>query len=144
MPVLHGKITVDSLRGASSALHNPFAALLEPDTTERHGRVWGMNLVYSGNFTAGAEMEPYGCTRAFIGIHPFDFAWNLAPGESFQSPEAVLVFSADGIGGMSRIFHRLYRTRFAAAPSATATLCAYNNWEATYFDFDGRQDRPYR
>lgn len=138
VPVMRGKMTVDSLRGASSALHNPFAALLEPDTTERRGRVWGMNLVYSGNFTAGAEAEPYGCTRAFIGIHPFDFTWNLAPGESFQSPEAVLVFSADGIGGMSRIFHRLYRTRLCRGAFRDSERYALiNNWEATYFNFNG-------
>lgn len=138
VPLMHGKMAVESMRGASSALHNPFVALLDEDTTERFGRAWGMNLVYSGNFTAGAEMEPYGCTRAFIGINPFDFAWQLAPGASFQTPEAVLVFSADGIGGMSRIYHKLYRTRLCRGEFKEKERYALiNNWEATYFNFNG-------
>ena len=138
VPLVQGKVTAESLRGASSALHNPFAALVSPDATERQGRVYGMNLVYSGNFVVGAEKEPYGCTRAFLGIHPFDFAWQLAPGESFQTPEAVLVFSNTGIGGMSRIFHRLYRTRLCRGEFRDKERYALiNNWEATYFNFNG-------
>ena len=43
------------------------------------------------------------------------FSWLLEPGEAFQTPEAVLVWSDRGLNGMSQIFHRLYRTRLARA-----------------------------
>ena len=43
-----------------------------------------------------------------MGINPEDFSWHLEPGESFQTPEAVLVYSCQGLGGMSRTYHKLY------------------------------------
>jgi alpha-galactosidase len=46
-----------------------------------------------------------------IGISPYCFVWNLSPGETFQSPEAALVYSAEGLGGMSHGFHRLFMVR---------------------------------
>ncbi|AJY75881.1 hypothetical protein VN24_16635 [Paenibacillus beijingensis] len=68
---------------------------------------------------------------------PFDFSWKLAPGESFQSPEAVLVRSSEGLGGMSRIYHKLYRTRLCrGAFRDSARPILINNWEATYFNFN--------
>ena len=111
MPIINGKQTVESMRGVSSAYHNPFIALLDKDATETQGNVYAMNLVYSGNFTAGAECDTFQNTRAFIGINPFHFEFVLKPEDSFQTPEAVLVFSNQGIGGMSRIYHKLYRER---------------------------------
>ena len=44
-----------------------------------------------------------------MGINPECFNWRLEAGESFTTPEAVMVYSNNGIGGMSRIYHRLYR-----------------------------------
>ncbi|WKB37414.1 alpha-galactosidase [Terrilactibacillus sp. S3-3] len=40
----------------------------------------------------------------------------LAPGESFQTPEVVMVYADQGLGGMSRTYHRLYRTRLCRGP----------------------------
>ncbi|MEJ9165255.1 alpha-galactosidase, partial [Paenibacillus graminis] len=72
-----------------------------------------------------------------IGINPFDFSWLLEPGQSFQTPEAVLVYSGEGLGGMSRTYHRLYRTRLCRGVHRDKTRpILVNNWEATYFDFD--------
>lgn len=61
----------------------------------------------------------------------------LESGDSFQTPEAVLVYSANGIGEMSRIYHRLYRTRLCRGKYRdTERFVLINNWEATYFDFN--------
>ncbi|WP_019911604.1 alpha-galactosidase [Paenibacillus sp. HW567] len=127
---------IESRRGASSHAHNPFLALLSKGADEDHGEVYGVSLVYSGSFTAQAEVEPYKTTRLSIGINPFDFNWLLEPGQSFQTPEAVLVFSAEGLGAMSRTYHKLYRTRLARGTYRDRTRpVLVNNWEATYFDF---------
>ena len=137
VPVMAGRQTVESLRGASSAHHNPFLALLEPDTTERSGRAWAMNLVYSGSFEAAVERDAYGHDRMSIGIQPFDFAWHLDPGAQFQTPEAVLLYSGHGLGELSRQYHRLYRTRLCRGIYRDVPRpVLINNWEATYFDFD--------
>ena len=108
-----GRQSVGSDRGASSHQHNPFIALRRATTTEADGEVYGFSLVYSGNFIAEAEVDPYDTTRVRIGISPNTFTWQLAPGESFVTPEAVLVYSDAGLGGMSDALHRLYRDRLA-------------------------------
>jgi alpha-galactosidase len=132
-----GVTGISSRRGSSSHQQNPFLALLRPDATEQRGEVYGFSLVYSGNFTAEAEVEQFGTTRVSIGINPFDFTWKLEPGENFQTPEAVLVYSAEGLGGMSRTYHRLYRTRLCRGQFRDQERpILVNNWEATYFDFN--------
>lgn len=95
-------------------------------------------LVYSGNFAVSAEVDMHQNTRFQIGINPFDFSWLLEPGQSFQSPEAVLVYSGEGLGRMSQIFHHMYQDllipEWFARQERPVLL---NSWEAHYFDFDG-------
>jgi alpha-galactosidase len=132
-----GSQGIESRRGASSHQHNPFIALVSPGTDEDSGEVFAMNLVYSGNFVAQAEVDRLGCTRLAVGINPFEFSWLLEPGESFQSPEAVMLHSSAGLGGMSRAFHDLYRSRLCKGGYRDRERpILVNNWEATYFDFD--------
>ena len=138
-PLAPGMQTVESRRGASSAQQNPFFALLSPHAGEENGEVYGVSLVYSGSFLAGVEVDQFSMARAFIGINPFDFSWLLQPGESFQCPEAVLVYSGAGLGRMSRTFHRFYRERLCrGAYRDKERPVLLNNWEATYFSFDAQ------
>ncbi|MCX7709987.1 MAG: alpha-galactosidase [Clostridia bacterium] len=128
---------IESRRGASSHQHNPFLALIDKGADENHGEIFAVNLVYSGNFSAQAEVDSYSTTRLSIGINPFDFSWLLEPGESFQTPEAVMVYSPEGFGRMSRTFHKLYRTRLCRGVyKKKERPVLVNNWEATYFDFN--------
>lgn len=136
-PLTPGVMSVGSLRGASSLQTSPFMALLRPETTEASGEVIAAALVYSGNFTAQAHVDAQRNTRVMMGINDVEFQWTLAPGASFDTPEAVLVYSDAGLGGMSAQFHRLcaehlVRGRFAHAPRPILL----NNWEATYFNFN--------
>lgn len=132
-----GAVRLESRRGSSSHQLNPFLAILRPEADEHQGEVYGFSLVYSGSFAAEAEVEQFGQTRVSIGINPFDFSWLLEPGQSFQTPEAVLVYSNEGIGGMSRTYHRLYRTRLCRGTHRDRERpILVNNWEATYFNFD--------
>lgn len=136
-PVRRGRQMAGSSRGASSHQMNPFVALLEPETTEEKGNVYSMNLVYSGNFTMGAEVDQIGKTRLFMGLGNEDFSWLLGTGESFDAPECVMVFSADGLGGMSGIYHNIYRERLVRGTFRGGKRpILVNNWEATYFDFN--------
>lgn len=139
-PIAPGGHVVESRRGASSHSHNPFLALLSKDCGESHGEAYGISLVYSGSFTAQVEVDPYDTARVVMGINPFDFSWLLASGESFQTPETVLVYSNEGLGGMSRTYHHLYRTRLCRGMYRDqARPVLVNNWEATYFDFDAEK-----
>ena len=129
--------SVGSLRGNSSHNHNPFIALKRQSADEFQGDVIGMSLVYSGNFLMQAEVDTYDVTRILMGIHPMGFQWHLEPGESFQTPEAIITFSEDGLNGMSQTFHKLFRTRLARGYWRDKERpILINNWEATYFDFN--------
>lgn len=139
-PLKPGSTAVESRRGASGHQQNPFIALLEKETTEDSGGVYGFSLVYSGNFLASAEVDQFMTTRVSLGINPFQFGWQLHPGESFQTPEAVMVFSNQGLTGMSHIYHRLYRDRLCRGVHRHRERpILVNNWEATYFDFHADQ-----
>lgn len=136
-PLQTGLQSISSARGASSHAHNPFMALVRPDTTETKGEVYGFSLVYSGNFAAQVEVDTYHVTRAMIGINPFRFNWQLKEGGFFQTPEAVMVYSDCGLNGMSQAYHELYRTRLARGIWRDKERpILINNWEATYFDFN--------
>ena len=135
-PLTPGTHSIESRRGASSHQQNPFLALLDPGATETAGEVRAVNLVYSGNFLAQAEVDQFATTRLSIGINPFDFSWLMKPGESFQTPEAVLAYSAEGLGGLSRALHSLYRSRLCRGRFRDGGRpILINNWEATYFGF---------
>ncbi|MDF2645904.1 MAG: alpha-galactosidase [Paenibacillus sp.] len=136
-PILTGGSVIESRRGSSSHSLNPFMALLSKQADEDQGEAYGFSLVYSGSFVAQAEVDPYGTTRVVMGINSFDFSWLLEPGQTFQTPEAVLVYSAEGIGGMSRTYHKLYRTRLCRGQFRDRHRpILINNWEATYFNFN--------
>ncbi|HET7725802.1 MAG TPA: alpha-galactosidase [Candidatus Limnocylindrales bacterium] len=136
-PLVPGRRSVGSLRGATGHEHNPFVILRRPETDETHGEALALSLVYSGNFLAEAEVDPYGTTRARIGIHPDGFAWALAPGGTFTTPEAVIAWSGAGLGELSHVLHELYGRRLARGPWRDRPRpILLNNWEATYFAFD--------
>ncbi|MBQ7383286.1 MAG: alpha-galactosidase [Clostridia bacterium] len=136
-PLLHSTQSAESKRGCSSHAHNPFIALCSHDATETCGDTYGFNLVYTGNFYASAEMDSDGGARVLMGINPEGFMWHLEPNESFEAPEAVMVYSNEGLGGMSRIFHKLYRNNLCRGEWKNKRRpILINNWEATYFDFD--------
>jgi alpha-galactosidase len=132
-----GETRIDSKRGMSSHQLNPFSALVTPDTTENHGEAYGFSLVYSGGFEAVAEVDSFGSTRMSMGVNSFDFTWLLNPSDSFQTPEVVMVYSKQGLGEMSRTYHRLYRTRLCRGEYRDKERpILVNNWEATYFNFN--------
>ena len=132
-----GSQSIESRRGSSSHAQNPFMALVRKDTTEQHGEVYGFSLVYSGNFLANVEVDMYENARAQIGINPFDFTWLLKSKEEFTAPEAVLVYSNEGLTGMSHIYNCLYGKRLCKGKYRDEVRpILINNWEATYFDFN--------
>jgi len=133
----HGKQGIDSVKGESSHQNNPFMALVSHNADEDCGEAYGFNFVYSGNFFAQAEVTQHKYTRAVMGINHFDFNWLLEPNEEFVAPEAVMVYSDEGIGKMSRTFHDLYRQHLIRGEYKDKRRpILINNWEATYFGFD--------
>lgn len=128
--------SIGSLRGHSSHEHNPFLILKRPTADEFQGEALGFSLVYSGNFLAQAEVDSHDTTRILLGIHPHGFSWKLTPGQTFQTPEAVMVYTHQGLNHLSQTFHRLYQKHLARGYWRDRERpILINNWEATYFDF---------
>ena len=136
-PVGPGDFRISSARGASGHEENPFLALCERNTDEFRGSVWSASLVYSGSFQALCHTDIFGHPRLSVGMNPEVFSWLLNPGETFTSPEAVLVYSGDGFNGMSQKYHSLYRDRLARGTWRDCPRpVLLNSWESAYFDFD--------
>lgn len=135
--ISRGTTEVYSTRGESSHQFQPFSALCEQGTDDSGGKVYAQTLIWSGNFVCGAGMDQFETVRSYIGISPEHFTWDLKPGETFQTPEAVLVFTEDGFDGMSHIFHDLFRGHLIRSPYLYKDRpVLINNWEATYFNFN--------
>ena len=123
--------------GASSLQQSPFMALVRHETTEQQGDALGASLIYSGNFSAKATVYQNHSARIMVGVNDADFSWLLPPGAAFQTPEAVLVYSRDGLNGMSRGFHALWEKHLLPRKWIHAHRpVLLNSWEAAYFDFD--------
>ncbi len=136
-PLVPGHQGVSTRCGASSLQQSPFLAVTRRDTSEQQGEAIGAALIYSGNFLAQASVYQNRCARLLLGINPAEFAWTLAPGEAFQTPEAVLTYSAEGLNGMSQQFHALWEKHLLPRKWACAHRpVLLNSWEAAYFDFD--------
>ena len=133
----HGNWSVGSIRGTSSHHHNPFVILCDRNTEETYGNCYGYALAYSGNFLFETEVDQVGHTRVAMGIHPYHFSWTLEQGESFETPEVIMAYSAEGFGKLSRIYHDAYRSNLIRSKyTEQPRPILVNNWEATYFDFD--------
>ncbi|MGN1156390.1 MAG: alpha-galactosidase [Agathobacter sp.] len=133
----HGRQGVFSERGETSHQSHPFIGITTPNITQTQGEVYGMHFVYSGNFHGQVEEDQFHQLRAVMGINPYHFQWKLNAGESFQSPEVVMVYSAEGLGKMSRTFHDLYRNHLIRSPYRNQKRpILINTWEAVYFDFN--------
>ena len=140
MPVGYGRQNIASFKGESSHQESPFMALVTPETNQETGEVYAMNFVYSGSFQAQVEKNQFDCIRMTMGIHPDTFTWKLLPGDSFTAPEVVMVYSAEGLGKMTRTFHDLYREHLIRSPYVKKPRpILINNWEGTYFDFDEKK-----
>lgn len=136
-PLHMGKQSVSSNRGETSHQEHPFIALLDHNASWNSGRVYGINFIYSGNFIGEVQKSQFNNIRAVMGINPENFCWKLEPAQSFDTPQAVLVYSDEGLNAMSRTFHDLYREYLIRSPyKSSPRPILINNWEATYFNFD--------
>ncbi|KAA0160550.1 hypothetical protein FNF31_04259 [Cafeteria roenbergensis] len=125
---------VESRRGTSSHQHNPFIAITQGPPCEDSGEVVGFALIYSGNFRCEVDVSEAMRARVNVGMNPQLFRWNLNPGESVESPEAIIAYSAAGLGRLSGELHRVVRERII--PQRWRDFVCpvlLNTWEACYF-----------
>ncbi len=111
-----------------------FILSLDGPPVETKGRVLAGSLAWTGSFQC--EFEHNGRdARALAGINPFASAYPLPPNETFTTPVMLWVWSANGLGEMSRKFHDWARD-FGLRDGHKTRTVLLNNWEATGFNFD--------
>ncbi len=138
-PVAPGIYLNASATGFSSNRHNPGVLLARRGAGEDHGEVYGFNLVYSGNHYTAVELSQREQVRVMSGINPVGFDWTLATGEHFETPEAVLSYSADGFNGLSANMAAFVGSHIVRGEWADRLRpVLLNSWEAAGFDFDER------
>jgi alpha-galactosidase len=136
-PVEYGIIVNSSTTGNSSNRHNPGFMLADSQATQETGHVYGFNLVYSGNHFGAVEKSGEDILRVSLGINPHCFQWNLAQGESFEAPEAVITFSQCGFNGMSHNMHEFVNNHIVRGNwKKRERPVLINNWEADFFNFN--------
>ena len=135
-PIRHGLQSIYSRRGMSSQELNPFFALVSKDCDENKGLAYGFNFVYSGSFLNEVEVDHLDNTRVQIGLGAENFSWLLKKGESFVTPEAVMTYTENGYGQMSRNFHKFIRNHILPPEPFDCRPVVINSWEAVYFNID--------
>ena len=136
-PVSEGIYVNSSTVGASSNRHNPAFMLLGNGADFSHGNVYGFNLIYSGNHYSAIEGSPSGTTRVMSGINPHCFKWILEPHDSFETPQAVMTYSGNGINKMAQNMHSFVNNHIVrGVHKGKERPIVINNWEAMMFNFN--------
>jgi alpha-galactosidase len=131
-----GTKVLDSKIGVrADQFRNPsFVLSLDGPPVENSGRVLAGSLEWSGSFQCAFDDNGQS-VRALCGVNPFASAYHLPAGEIFTTPKMIWVWSANGLGEMSRKLHSWARD-FGMRDGHKTRAVLLNNWEATGFDFD--------
>lgn len=135
----NGIYVLQNSTGASGNRCNPGFFVSEKNASESFGRVYGFNLVYSGNHYSAIERSHQGSVRVMTGINPHCFEWPLDEGDEFETPEAVMTFSDQGYNGASGHFHDFINRHIVRGDwKDKERPILYNTWESFFFNFSKR------
>ena len=80
------------------------------------GEVYGVQLVYSGNYEFRADVNQYDSVRLQAGINPVDFAGSWKQARTLML-RALLTYSAlRGLSGMTAHYHDFIRQHIIRSP----------------------------
>lgn len=127
--------SIESSSGTTTHRYSPFLCVVDTNTNEDYGEAYGFQLIYCGNFTLETEKTESSKLRVQMGEKILYGGIELETGETFVTPEAVLVYSENGLGEMSRSFHRLYRNNLLDPRFADKIRpIVLNSWESLVYD----------
>ncbi len=136
-PLTHGMKVIknkDGVRNSHTA-HSEVMLSLDGEPAENSGRVIGAALCYSGNYKLRFDTDHTDFHHFFAGINEENSAYKIKKGEVFATPELALSYSDEGLGGVSRNFHRWAR-KHKIAHGDVPRKVLLNSWEGVYFDID--------
>lgn len=139
VPWTHGSWSVENRLGRTSHEHPPLMWACTPGAREWSGAVWGVHLAWSGNHHLRAECLPDGRRFVQAGALLLPGEICLEPGDTWSTPEVVVVHSPTGFTPAGQALHREARDR-APSPRRPRPVLV-NTWEAVYFDHDATRLR---
>ena len=110
----------------------PGLSMCEAGTTNATGRALAVQLAWSGSHCIGAERLRDGAGEVYAEALYEPGEIILAPGDVFETPEALVAVSARGFDGLRDVWHA--EARRLARPVTRPVH--FNTWEARYFNFD--------
>jgi alpha-galactosidase len=145
-PIHPGARVIESRRGSTGHQANPWFAISRDASQktvgpvvapEEYGEVWFGALAWSGSWRFTVEVNQLDFVRVTGGFNPFDFRYELNPGEHLETPVFYGGYSDHGLGGASRVLHHFEIANVLPhAPTPKPRPVIYNSWEATEFKVD--------
>ena len=135
LPVPHGVKVVKNRDGLrpNHAAHGEVMFSLDGKPQENAGRVVGAALCYPGNFKLRTLNDNSNWIHFFAGINEEHAPYILEKGETFTTPALAVTYSGNGMGDVSRNFHRWGRN-YKLAHGNKLRDVLLNSWEGVYFD----------
>ena len=109
---------------------------LDGKPQEERGRTIGAALCWSGNYELRVNTLLNKHHHFYAGIDPQSSEYVLDPKQSFATPHLALVYSEQGMGGVSRTFHRWARQYGMLHRGTKTGDILLNSWEGLYFDIN--------
>ena len=137
-PLTRGVQVIRNSDGARNAhLDAPEVMLsLDGQPQENYGRTIGAALCWSGNFEIRINTTTKSEHHLYAGIDPQASQYVLEPKQVFETPHLALTYSEQGMGGVSRTFHRWARTEGMLHRGMNVGDILLNSWEGLYFDIN--------
>ncbi|MBR4822063.1 MAG: alpha-galactosidase [Bacteroidales bacterium] len=125
---------IDGTRNSHTS-HGEVMISLDGRPREDAGRVIGAALCWGGNYELRFQTNDSDYHHFFAGILPEHDNVVLAKGKSFATPHLALSFSSEGLGGVSRNFHRWGR-KYMLRHGDKERDILLNSWEGVYFNIN--------
>jgi len=137
-PLTRGLQIIRNSDGARNAhLDAPEVMIsLDGKPREHSGRTVGAALCWSGNFEIRINTTTKHEHHLYAGIDPQASEYVLESGRVFETPHLALSYSTEGMGGVSRNFHRWARTEGMSHRGMQTGDILLNSWEGLYFDIN--------
>ena len=137
-PLTRGLQVIRNSDGARNAhLDAPEVMLsLDGEPREDRGRTIGAALCWNGNFELRINTTTKHEHHLYAGIDPQASQYVLEPRQTFVTPRLALCYSEQGMGGVSRTFHRWARTCGMLHRGMGMGDILLNSWEGLYFDIN--------
>jgi alpha-galactosidase len=133
LDLVRGRFEIGSTQGVPGHAYAPWLAVQDaalPDGGDTP--TYGIALEWPGSWHITADAEPGGHVRVRAGRVPHEGAVALRPGQTLATPRLACAFSAEGLDGLSRVWHR-YERHLAGDRLDRTRKVLYNSWEATRF-----------